>query len=307
MFIEKDAIPQMKNNSINNYTMKNPFKEIRKVIKDIKTQAKETKKIVKKSKAEQRETNKAIQIIKFESIDTKNKYDDDKRKIIKAFSNGHLSKTLTQRILNLASSDRKNSDVKYKILFDKIKPKFSKSNYLINNVIVITNQEGNNRKKVTGAIKGYQAGIITLNAKTYEHIINKLRGKIAVSFDDVKRKDRKANILYPSAKLKQEIIKMLLSDADANVIHFIDYISGFILTPQSIKQITEATNYEPMNEGLRDAQKLSTFNKYLIMEIEQHGNENYDRLDIYKCNECWLNVLYENYSDTLLRQDKNKI
>ena len=94
---------------------------------------------------------------------------------------------------------------------------------------------------------------------------------------------------------------MLLSDADANVVHFLDYLTGSILTQKSIELIAEATDYNPLTQPLRDTQNLPTFNKYLTMETPRCGTEHLNTLNINNPNECWLNVLYENYSTTLLR------
>ena len=74
-------------------------------------------------------------------MEVKDEYDDDKRKINKAFTNKRLTGTVTSRLLKLAGSDRKNSNEKYKILFDKVKSNFTERNYLINNVIVISDQD----------------------------------------------------------------------------------------------------------------------------------------------------------------------
>ena len=108
----------MENNNIDYFTMKIPFKNIRKVIKDIEATTKETNKILKKNKKEQKQTEKEIkttkQLIKFENIDVKDEYNNDKRKIIKAVTDKRLTGTVAQRLLKLAGSDRKNADVKYK-------------------------------------------------------------------------------------------------------------------------------------------------------------------------------------------------
>ena len=164
-------------------------------------------------------------------------------------------------------------------------------------------------------IAGWKKAVITINVKLYKSIIDKLRGKIAVSFKDTPIKERKSNVLYPTEDELKTFRQILLDEArkgerggkgDHVTSDILSYITGFNLPKKSIQQISDATNYEPMNERLRDTQKISTFNKYLVMEPIQYGNDIYEQLDVHKSNECWLNVLEENYSDTLLRQDKQQ-
>ena len=58
MFVENGTIHIKENNNINYNIMKIPFKNIRKIIKDIEATTKEAKKIFRTNKKEQKQTEK---------------------------------------------------------------------------------------------------------------------------------------------------------------------------------------------------------------------------------------------------------
>jgi hypothetical protein len=85
---------------------------------------------------------------------------------------------------------------------------------------------------------------------------------------------------------------------------------AFYIVSSSYVDVPEHHNYDPINEPLRDAQKVGVSFKYISPEY--HGNEptlfkaltfsGYEKK--HNDNECWINTLKDLYSDTLLNENK---
>ena len=85
---------------------------------------------------------------------------------------------------------------------------------------------------------------------------------------------------------------------------------AFYIVSSSYVDVPEHHNYDPINEPLRDAQKVGVSFKYISPDY--YGNEptlfkaltlsGYEKK--HNDNECWINTLKDLYADTLLNENK---
>ena len=90
--------------------------------------------------------------------------------------------------------------------------------------------------------------------------------------------------------------------------HGVSYVVGMYIKDWEEIDTSSIAAVNPLQQAFRNTEHISILNKYISTELDMSktGNKEAIERNNYVQNECWINTLYDFYSDSLLSLDKKR-